>query len=174
MASPSSGDPSLICFLVKTTSYKACEVSTKSPGGSRVDENPLQLSVSCLQVHLSGLGCRGPVRTSSAEERAELLQGDASCMVRRQRYAHIRPWMCSASTEKALSGANTNPLCWYSWGQLSHLQNRNLHDLPHMRGVDGREEGEEKEEMEKTFPVIYLSLWPYSTTFMFDVYQPNR
>ena len=39
-----------------------------------------------------------------------------------------------------------------------------------MRGGDGREEGEEKEEMEKTFPVIYLSLWPYSTTYMFDVY----
>lgn len=39
-----------------------------------------------------------------------------------------------------------------------------------MRGVDGREEGKEKEETEKTFPVIYLSLCPYSTTFMFDVH----
>lgn len=38
-----------------------------------------------------------------------------------------------------------------------------------MRGVEGREEGEKK-EMEKTFPGIYLSLWPYSTTFVFDVY----
>lgn len=36
-----------------------------------------------------------------------------------------------------------------------------------MRGVDGREEGEEKEE---TFPVIYFSLWPYSTTFVSDAY----
>ena len=88
MASPSSGDPSPFCFLVKTTSYQACEVSTKSPGGSRADENPLQLSVSCLQAHLGGLGCRSPVRTSSAEERAELLQGDTSCVVRRQFYAH--------------------------------------------------------------------------------------
>ena len=34
MTSPSSGDPSPICFLVKTTSYKACEVSTKSPGAA--------------------------------------------------------------------------------------------------------------------------------------------
>ena len=26
------------------------------------------------------------------------------------------------------------------------------------------------DQTEKTFPVIYLSLWPYSTTYMFDVY----
>ena len=76
--------------------------------------------------------------------------------------------MCSASTEKTLSVADTNPLCYTI--EVGYRQNRNLHNLPHMRGVDRREEGEEKEETEKTFPVIYFSLWPYSTTFVSDVY----
>ena len=76
--------------------------------------------------------------------------------------------MCSASTEKTLSVADTNPLCYTT--EVSYLQNRNLYNLPHMRGVDGSEEEEEKEETEKTFPVIYFSLWPYSTTFVSDAY----